>query len=244
MAGFEVELVVDGGALHVFIGDELVGTYHTPDGEPLEGYLGFAASAGSYKISRLGVQRLDRSAHFTDLPRVPAPLHVDSVRRVTFPDALHRTVIGLPRSAKGTLCAWLPMPELNAEGELDAERALARILERAYELERIVTRRALELEVCLALPAALGEDVFARAKAELDAKLLSEFGPRLRIVRHGAPTLAAHRAALADGMASDSHQAWLLFLDSAGVLRVAESLHTGNRLEGTLERWVDVFRNR
>ena len=41
---FALELLVDGPEVHAHIEGRRVGTYHTIDGHPVEGYRGFAAS--------------------------------------------------------------------------------------------------------------------------------------------------------------------------------------------------------
>jgi hypothetical protein len=63
------------------------------------------------------------------------------------------------------------------------------------------------------------------------------------------PAQAAERDAFralreAGELAADDGASWLLFIDSARVLRVASGFHKTKRLEGSLERWVEVFRNR
>ncbi len=239
VAAFVVELAIDGGALHLFLENEYLATYHTPDGMPIEGYLGFASGLGSYKASEVSVQRLDRSATFAPLERVPPPIFLDRARAASFRDSLNRRFLGLPLSAKGTLCAWLPLPEPSEDGALDVERLVKKIVERAVELERIATRQSIQIPLVLALPRSLGETALARARAEVDARLEPEFRPRLALLEYGPAELAAAR-----GTAGDEHQSWLLFIDSAGVLRAAESLHSGKKIDGNLARWVEVFRNR
>jgi hypothetical protein len=241
VSAFELELAVDGGALHVFVDGEYCGTYHTPDGEPLAGYIGCASSVGSYKVSSLSVQRLDRSATYAPLAGVPAPILLSEPRVVEFREALNRRVVGMPSSPRGALCAWLALPERDAAGTLDVPRALARMGERVAELERIVTRRGLALLPVLAIPAALGEDLAAQLTAQLVRDLDPEFHARLVVVRHGSADLEPLASVSTVG---DRHQNWLLFVDSAGVLRVAETLFASKRLDGALERWVEVFANR
>lgn len=239
VAAFVVELAIDEGALHLFLENEYLATYHTPDGMPIEGYLGFASGLGSYKASELSVQRLDRSATFAPLERVPPAIYLDRPRAASFRDSLNRRVVGMPLSAKGTLCAWIPLPEANDEGSSDAERAVKKIHERAVELERIVTRQSIQTPLVLAVPRSLGTAALTRVRAELDARLDPEFRPRLTLLEYGPAELAAAR-----GSAGDEHQSTLLFIDSAGVLRAAESLHSGKKIDGSLGRWVEVFRNR
>jgi hypothetical protein len=114
-----------------------------------------------------------------------------------------------------------------------------KIVDRASDLERIVTRQSIQIPVVLALPRALGPDLRAAVVAELDAKLDPQFRARLTLVDYGPADLEEAR-----GSAGDEHQAWLLFIDSAGVLRVTSSLYAGLRADGALGRWVEVFRNR
>ena len=185
------------------------------------------------------MQRLDRSATFAPLERVPPAIYLDRPRAASFRDSLNRRVVGMPLSAKGTLCAWIPLPEANDDGSIDAERAVKKIQERAVELERIVTRQSIQTPLVLAVPRSLGTAALARVRAELDARLDPEFRPRLTLLEYGPAELAAAR-----GSAGDEHQSTLLFIDSAGVLRAAESLHSGKKIEGSLGRWVEVFRNR
>ncbi|MBM3988330.1 MAG: hypothetical protein FJ294_10305 [Planctomycetes bacterium] len=239
VAAFAVELAIDEGALHLFVENEYLATYHTPDGMPIEGYLGFASALGSYKASEISLQRLDRSATFAPLERVPPAIHLDLPRAVAFRDSLNRRFVGMPLSAKGTLCAWVPLPEPGDDGGIDAERALKKILERAVELERIATRQSIQTPLVLAIPRSLGVPLVARVRGELDARLDPEFRPRLTLLEYGPPELSAAR-----GSAGDEHQSSLLFIDSAGVLRAAESLHPGKKIDGSLGRWVEVFRNR
>ncbi|MBM3991801.1 MAG: hypothetical protein FJ298_12430 [Planctomycetes bacterium] len=239
VAAFVVEIAIDEGAAHVFIENEYLATYHTPDGMPIEGYLGFASGLGSYKVSEVSLQRLDRSATFAPLERVPPAIHLDRARTVAFRDSHNRRFVGLPLSAKGTLCAWIPLPEPGDDGGIDEERALKRIVERAVELERIVTRQSIQTPLALAVPRALGAPLVARVAAELDARLAPEFRPRLTLLEHGPLEQSAVR-----GSAVDEFQPTLLFIDSAGVLRADESLHAGKKIDGSLGRWVEVFRNR
>ncbi|MFM7297299.1 MAG: hypothetical protein ACKO4Q_08775, partial [Planctomycetota bacterium] len=239
VAAFVVELAIDEGALHLFVENEYLATYHTPDGMPIEGYLGFASGLGSYKASEISLQRLDRSATFAPLERVPPAIYLDRARAAAFRDSLNRRFVGMPLSAKSTLCAWVPLPEPNDEGNLDAERALKKILERALELEHIATRQSLQQPRVLAVPRSLGAEPLARVRTELDLRLDPEFRPRLTLLEYGPAELSAAR-----GAADDEHQSTLLFIDSAGVLRAAESLHSGKKIDGGLGRWVEVFRNR
>jgi hypothetical protein len=239
VSGFEFELLVDGGAVHVYIDGKFVATYHTADGLPLEGFVGFAVSFGDIKVQGPSVQRLDRSAAFHARATFPEPLDIAAPRPADFKNLLDRRVLGLPLARQGTLCLWMPMPDREADGSFDAQRAAKRFGERAFDFQIALERLGLGLPAALALPAALGADAVASAKAAMLAQA-PELCGRAQIVLHGPADGAAGEST----DASDAHQTWLLFLDSTGVLRAAETFYSGKQLEGGLRRWIDVFRNR
>ncbi|MDE0892641.1 MAG: hypothetical protein OSB14_10710, partial [Planctomycetota bacterium] len=58
---FEVELLVDGSLVLCFIEGEYKGSYRSPDGSAIEGFVGFATSRGAVRISGASLQRLDRA---------------------------------------------------------------------------------------------------------------------------------------------------------------------------------------
>lgn len=244
LAAFDVELAVDGGALHAFLDGEYLGTYHTPDGMPLEGFLGFASNTGSYKVSGACLQRLDRSAAYAPLTGVPPPILVDRPRVVAFREAENRKVAGLPLHARGTLCAWLALPELDAQGALDEERARRRLVERVLDFERLAARHRWGTPLVVALPAALGPELCARIEADAASASQAEFEPETRPrwtrILHGPESRAAAQAV----DLADARQSLLLFVDSAGVLRAVESLHGGRSIDPSLARWIQVFANR
>jgi hypothetical protein len=243
LSAFDVEIAVDGGAVHAFVDGKHAATYHTPDGAPVEGYVGFAVSSGEYRVTRCGVERLDRSAALVPLEGVPPPIVLGAPRAVEFDEALNRRLLGIPPARTGSLVLWLPLEIAPDESAVDADRAVERAVERAGELEVVLARRGLALPVHIALPAALGEAALARASDAI-ARQVPELAARLRVTAHGPGDLAATLAARARYGLCDEHRAWLLFVDSAGVLRGAQAFHVGGALDARLARWIEVFRNR
>ena len=143
---------------------------------------------------------------------------------------------GNPSTRRGTLVLWMPMPQLEADGTLDVKRAANRFGARAFDFQIALERLGLGLPTALAIPSELGADAIAGAKTAMLAQA-PELSARAQIVLHGPSSSTL-------GEVTDDHQTWLLFLDSTGVLRAAESFYTGKQLDGGLRRWIDVFRNR
>ncbi|MDP6761942.1 MAG: hypothetical protein QF860_03640 [Planctomycetota bacterium] len=237
-AHFSIEAVVDGAALHLWIEDRHVGTYHTVDGQPIEGSVGFATSMGAIEVIEPTVQRLDRGAALgsgvdgthealfgLDLARLSAaPLKA----------LVNRSVRGLRPSVRGTVLAFSPMP-LVEEGEPpDVEAALERG-------ERFA-RRTLSLlhDAFAAQPVvlALSDLVPPRARDALEAQLREEYGERVSVVSFSEPRLTVDPDAPLPGY----RQSWLCFVDSAAVLRVAErSFGFSPELPGGMAHWLRVF---
>lgn len=240
VSSFELELVVDGPTAHAFVDDKFVATYTTADGSPIEGFVGFAVSYGDIKVQNPTVQRLDRSAAYRARTNVPAAFDIHAARTSDFRDLLDRRVLGIPLSRTGALCLWLPMPEPDADGGFDRVRAVKRFADRAFDFEIALERLGFAMPTFLALPSALGPETIADAKKAIAAQA-SDLAKQLQFVEHGPAQVAAPAV---DDPVTDGHQTWLLFLDSTGVLRAAESFHTGKQLDGGLLRWIEVFRNR
>ncbi len=241
-SSFTLEVVVDGAQAHLSIDGDPVGVYHTPTGLELAGYFGFAVSMGDYRVSELSVRRLDRSAALGARAADPfAGWELAQPRRASFERLLNRSVRGAPRHERGALLLCLADPQ----GEPEEDRK--RWLERSAEFEAFRDRYGLEIP---AYVVAAGADASAleALRAALAPADASRAAPAAQVlVRFPADSVEHARAAelaAADQLASDRNATWLLFVDSAGCLRVASSFHKSKRLDGALERWVEVFRNR
>ena len=232
---FELELIVDGAAVHVWIEGEHVGTWHAPDGQPIEGYVGFATSNGAIRVIEPTVQRLDRSRALgrdlglggLDLARPP---------EVSFKALVNRTVRGLSPSTRGSLLVWLPLDDLEREGAApDVEAVRSRAQKYAARAAALLEREGATQPIVLALPDAIGRE----ALAAIAAGLVEAHGARVSVAPYRS------RAVVHDPDESSpaSQRTWLCFVDSAGVLRVAARFFafTDTLPEG-LAHWLAVFR--
>jgi hypothetical protein len=254
-SSFTLEVRVDGAQAQVFIEGERVGVYHTPTAVDVAGHFGFAVSMGDFRVSELAVRRLDRSAAFArgatpDAqldPAVRSGLEFGEwdlalPRRVAFTETLNRAVRGVPRHARGALVLCVADPDPNSA------EAGERALERVAEFEAFRERYGLDMPAYVALAGALGDEVLTRARAALSpGGEPASVPPAQVLVRY--PTNASELQQLlvlrdAGQAANDGSQTWLLFVDSARCLRVASGFHRTKRLDGALERWIEIFRNR
>lgn len=127
------------------------------------------------------------------------------------------------RCPKGTLCAWLPLPESDESGAIDAARARKR-MDGARGRPTASCCAGLSCSAVLALPAALSRT------SSMGPRRISPLRSILGSPRGSPSSFAAGFARSALGWRGDTGRgSWLLFVDSAGVLRVADSLHAGKR---------------
>jgi hypothetical protein len=232
---FDLELLVEGAAVQAFINGERVAAYHTVDGAPIEGRLGFAASFGAFCAQRPVVERLDRS-RLAGLPGTP-PLGLDLARGRSrgFKKMRNLPVFGLPPASQGTLLLWIPMPWLGSGGEFDPDWVQSQALYAAGLVDGLMTRERVVQEWAVAIPRALGKERVAALKKELGEQL--RHPPR--VVVHGFPGWTE------EGQDSpDEWQRWIIFLDSLNLARVVqpyETLHDGG-FGSRLKHWLTVFR--
>ncbi|MAF65263.1 MAG: hypothetical protein CMJ84_06350 [Planctomycetes bacterium] len=237
-AHFSLEAVVDGAALHLWIEGEHVGTYHTVDGQPIEGFVGFATGMGAIEVIEPTVQRLDRGAALgTAVEGTDADLAGLDLSRLTpapLKALVNRSVRGLAPALGGTLVAWSPMPLAEVGEAADVEMALERG-------ERFA-RRTLSLlhDAFAAQPVvlALSDLVPPKAREALGAELSEEYGDRVHVVSFAEPRLTVGP----DDPIPGYRQSWLCFIDSAGILRFAErSFGFSPELPAGLTHWLRVF---
>ncbi len=217
---FLLEARVDGPAVHVWIEGEHIGSYHTVDGQPIEGYVGFATSFGAIQVMEPTVQRLDRSAFLGHVAEEADSelmgLDLDRLVDLGFDMLTNRTVRGLPSSLNGTVLLWVPVipvakgEEQNLEATFDFARDYAELV--FSMLDTVLVSQPL----VLALP-----DLSDRADREaLEAELRGEFGERVSVV----PFAERGRSFDTTERTPGYRQPWLCFVDSANTLRVAERI--------------------
>ncbi len=238
-AHFSLEAVVDGPALHLWIEGQHVGTYHTVDGQPIEGHVGFATGQGAIEVIEPTVRRLDRSAALgSAVEGTDEALGGLDLARLTdagLKTLTNRTVRGLPRSLRGTVLIWSPLP-LVEEGEApDVEGALQRAARSARRTMSTLHDAYASQPVVLAL----SDMIDREARDALQVELRAEYGELVSIVSFAERGMTYDLAERIPGY----KLAWLCFVDSAGVLRVAERFFGfGQKLPDGMSHWLQVFR--
>ena len=172
---FEVELLVDGPLVLCFIDGEFKGSYRTPDGSAIEGYVGFAMSRGAVRVAGATLQRLDRASSAGLLGRLPQALDLAQADVPDFGDLSGIPVEGLPRSQNGVFAVWLPMPERDEEESAEeAWKRLKRRTERyVTKANEVLSQLEARVPLHLLLPTQAGEELQSKMR-ELAASLLKE----------------------------------------------------------------------
>lgn len=247
VTSFPIELVVDGPMVLAFVNDQWIGTYHTVDGQPVEGFVGFASSMGAYRAERPTIERLDRAraAGFVD-PRVPG-LTLEDGGAILERDLLNRTCLGLPLHPTGSLVVWLPRPKPmetdSAPGEdgYDRDRLMADAWGRTRDLQRFLARDGYDQPVTIVLP-----DLLDAAQLAQFEKMLKTGGVEgVQILIHKKRE-AFRRDVDQDGVEDGSNLPLILFVDPAGVLRMisGEFTMTSTSIPDVLRNWLEVHRGR
>ncbi|MEX1025101.1 MAG: hypothetical protein WD226_08490 [Planctomycetota bacterium] len=229
---FEFELIVDGSNVEAWFDGRHVGTYHTVDGAPIEGFVGFATSYGAIEVQAPTIERLDRGRR-VGAPWTPTGHGSLAARGVPFEHLEHRRFHGLPASPNGTVLVWAPMPWRGEDPAFDAERVAASAADAARLVTRVVSRRNAPQPILVAAPRELGPEALAGLAAKL-----AELVPEPRLVLHEGTGFTP--PGLEDS--PDAGKRWVLFVDPFGVVRVASPLFAGP-FQGELDLWLDVFRD-
>ena len=108
-----------------FVNGDLVGTYHTSDGQPLEGYVGFASSFGAFRAEAPTVETLDRQRLAGVVDPRSRGLTLEGDGLVQRRDLLNRPVSGFPLDPSGTLVVWVPGPSAEDLEYIEGEEEMA-----------------------------------------------------------------------------------------------------------------------
>ena len=233
---FELELWIDGGRLDARIDGHLVGSYHTADGRPIEGRIGFATAAGAIRVQRPRIQRMERSA----LAGLMEPSVLDLTRGLAprFDHLENHRLVGLPPASTGKLVLWIGLPWEGKEGREALLEDLRRRTRVAVEdLARAASAEDLTQPVVIALPAAAGEEHLALLREE--ARAAFGEGEAVSLVTHPFGRLSAPP----EEEPPDLHKRWLLLVDSESIVRIAVPYAPlGGAIEGRLRHWLTVLR--
>ncbi len=242
---FALELLVDGPQVLAFVNGELLGTYHSADAQPVEGYVGFAASFGAFRAEAPTIEPLHRQALAGVIDERTIGLSLAATGPVERHDLINRTAAGIPLAMSGTVAVWIPgpTPEDLAALEDEEERAFER-RRRAYIAARsarsaaeLLWRDGFSTALALVLPDFLGAD---------DLKVLAE---QLRteppvecaiLTHHKQADLTRH-----EGEMPVTDMPVILFVDPLGVLRALIPFMPGTtEIPGEIDYWLRIYRGR
>ncbi len=233
-SSFELTLLVDGAFVQAFINGKPVGRYHAVDGAAIEGQIGFATSMGAIEVEEPRVTRLERSRLAPSAAFSPICFDLFSARSLAPWDAQNRSCVGLPKLPQGTLVLWLAPPDAPLADDAAHAGFVQRLQWDLRELAIFVERAQPTQRIVVAVPAAIGDSGrdFLTGYAR---KIVSE---QVDVLLHSQPFVP-------DGVTTPRSRRWLLFVDSAGIVRALSEIPTGIlALEDTsFTRWLHVFRD-
>lgn len=255
--GVSLEIRVEGAAFSAWIAGQYAGTYHTIDGAPIEGYIGFGTSNGAVRLAPPIVRRTDGEP--VRIAADSAPLVALDIRHGTGPsfERIENQHIhfGGDRSPppNGTLVLWIPSRSkadaIRARG--DEEDPLGAAIKRAQRGARSLVQRMRRRDVVQPLLVALPERYrpaldIAAFEADL-AGVAADGLSAPRVIFHAVePRETAEGSPVEDEFARsiDQGRRWLLFLDAADVVRNAVPWIGSTTLEDkSIEHWLSVFRD-
>lgn len=233
---FNLELLVDGAAVEAFINGEWVGAYHTVDGAPVEGYLGFATSFGAICAQQPMVERLDRS-RLAGVDDLPLALDLSRAKSRPFEHLVNLPCRGLPASSNGTFLVWIPSPWLSEGEEFDPDFIVQRAHLAVEKMSEVMGRKRFPQPFFVALPEITGKE-----KIEELRKAVQHIDPAPGVVTHAFPSWISDE----DPQAPDECKRWCLFIDHLNVIRVVMPwFNVAYPADATekLWRWGSAFRD-
>lgn len=206
---FSVSLRVRGPRIECWIDDEYIGSYTDPQGMPADGYIGFAASGGAFRVEEARLQRLrarNRSTggllpedHDVESPKLPLGRWVQGYR-----------VRGVEPGREGSLVYWYP---LGAAGfkEDDAGEAVAAARADWTAMKQRLKKLHHDGRFVVALPKGwpeLSQTLFDGVRGEV-------LGPEATGILHGE----SRRPGTPTDPAAWGKEPLLLFVDPLGIVR-------------------------
>ena len=241
---FELAVIVDEAAAHVWIEGRYVGTYHTVDGAPISGAVGFATGMGAMRVIDPRIQRLDRALEL-GLPCSPNEADREPVSalgfarpaRGAFVEFVNQRVRGVRPGPRGSLFVWAPLaPHELSEREEELDDCAEKALGYAETASRLLQKQGANVPILLAVPALLGEERLGLLRTQLGE--LPAPGATLELYSWAEPD--------DEDLSEDpgSTKSWLGFLDSAGVLRSLVRFYGfTDTFTPELLHWLTVFKD-
>lgn len=243
---FEVEILVYGPHAVAFVNGDTVGSYHTADGQPIEGYIGFASSFGAYRVEAPTVESLDRQRFAGLLDERMVGLSFGPKGDLRDKQLINRPVLGVPRSPTGSVLLWIHAPtDEDLEWLVDDEELQQELLRRMFIAVRnarkvadLLWKGGYSQELILAVP----EMFDASLRDRLSRELAEPPATRCHIVTHEKTQDLTEQE---EGVPLMAEAPTLLFIDPVGVLRaMAEFRSFDMRLPESLDYWLNVYRGR
>ena len=244
-SSFRLEILVDGAEAHAFIEDDWVGSYHTIDGRPIEGYIGFAVSWGAVRMQQPTIRRFDRTLAAGLERRWGKGLDLQSPGRAVGNQLLNRRVTGIPVGDRGTLALWLPHPPKDDDVTLTPEELAAEALDSIEVCRRILDEHRYPMRLVAVAPSTHDAPTREAIQNHLDTLFPGTDArgqPKVELLTHdyeGGISNGAHVDAFGE------ERTLLLLLDEHGVLRILHNFFPGWKdLPGPMRHWAKVLRGR
>ncbi len=243
---FLLELLVDGPLVVAYVNGRLIGSYHSADGQPVEGTIGFGSSFGAYRVERPTIETLDRQRALGAIEPRTRGLTLEREGETLAEGLANRPVRGVPLSPRGTVVAWVPGPTDEEIEEIGDEESVAferrRRMYIAFRTAQSATdllwKGGYEARCVLAIPSFVGDHPDERAELE---RQLADAEIDVSIVVHDKVTdLRKH-----GDEAARTEMPVLVFVDPVGVLRhVMQFAPHTSHLPGNFDYWLSIHRGR
>lgn len=239
-SSFTLEVMVDGPLLLASVDGQPIGTYHTVDGQPIDGHLGFAASFGAYRVERPTIEPLHRARLCHGIEPETAGLTLAVGETMDVSRLRNRTASGLPVSPRGTVVVWVPWPpeqeQWEGEDRFDHERVMRIATKATRDTANLLWKNGFDSPLVVALPSLLSD----AERAQVAQQIADD--------RQSAPTCVIHdrRQSFARGDEEDGGELpYLLFIDPSAVLRTVSPYLPGtSKLPGDVIYWLSIHRGR
>ena len=245
-----ITIQVDGPVALIYLDGRLVGRYHDPLGEPIEGRIGFATSEGSVRFEGMSIARLERVGTASMAEVEPQRFDLTSGRSVSPFECLNMPTSGVSLAPHGTLVLYVRAPVPSTADQPKPKDPLRSYSGCIGNFAHILRQTIVSQEVVIALPAGLSDEL----KASLQAKLREVVGDRgITVLHHhqrfDPPKIAAPNLP-GGSFQPQSSEMLCLFIDSAGAVRAVEELSNSSErpnpqaaLSPGLRRWVSRYRD-